>query len=100
LDNSCGSGSENGNTSVDNVVGESNNEGFSCNYGAATVVNSMVDVQKINLKEMSEKDQRGNNKEVQQQNRNKGKENAIEAAQSPLVVIREQDMDLEHEINA
>jgi len=54
----------------------------------------------INLKEMSEKDQRGNNKEVQQQNRNKGKENAIEAAQSPLVVIREQDMDLEHEINA
>jgi len=54
----------------------------------------------INLKEMSEKDQRGNNKEVQQQNQNKGKENAIEAAQSPLVVIREQDMDLEHEINA
>jgi len=47
LDNSCGSGSENGNTSVDDVVGESNNEGFSCNYDAETAVNNMADIEKI-----------------------------------------------------
>lgn len=53
MDNNCGSGSENGNTSVDDVVGESNSEGFSCNYDAETAVNNMADIEKIDLKEIS-----------------------------------------------
>ncbi|XP_039684281.1 protein FAR1-RELATED SEQUENCE 5 [Medicago truncatula] len=54
FDNGSGSGSDIGNiSSGDEDVGESNNEGFPCNHDVATAVDCMVDVRKINLKEMS-----------------------------------------------
>lgn len=44
MDSSCGSGSD---------VGESNNQGFSCNFDDATAVDSMVEIEKMDLKEIT-----------------------------------------------